>query len=248
MRPSTLPRLILEPLTTSWKSLSILPLTEDIDRSASNPFGTSSVTSPLTVLNFRSPRPVNSATRTTTSPLTVVAWTELACSFSSRTSPLTLLARTSPPAPVMSTSPLTELADTSRFDGIDTWRLIERLFHSRSSLRLLRPFERYPRSSQYESSVSYNTQTVIPRRVGCTSTLMRSKYAELPRLMPTISTRPLVDGTTEMSPVMLWSETSPPDATTPCQRKSACRCWASTGDASTAASATGMSRRIIRLT
>src|SRR5262245_28170117 len=224
MRPSTPPRLNLEPLTTSWKSLSTLPLTVDIRRSASNPFGTSSVTSPLTVLNLRSPVPVNSSTRTTTSPLTVVALIDLARSLSSRTSPLTLVASTSPPAPVTATSPLTELADTSRFDGIDTSRLIERLFHSRSPPRLFRPFEWYPRSSQYESSVSNNTQTMMPRGVGCTSTLMRSKYAELPRLIPTTSTRPVVDGTTVMSPLMLLSETSPPAAIVPCHRKSAWRC------------------------
>src|SRR6185437_1272511 len=127
-----MPRRLIRPLpSVSGKSLSMSPLTVDIDRSASRLAGRLSVTSPLTVLNSRSPWSESSSADTATSPLTEWARMPAAWRWVRCTSPLTLDASTSPCAPSMSMSPLTEPALTTTFAGSATSRSMRPLSQSR---------------------------------------------------------------------------------------------------------------------
>src|SRR5476649_389031 len=118
-------------------------------------------------------------------------------------SPLTLVAETSPCAPDMEMLPLTELASTVRFDGTATSRLMLAWF------QLWLPRQLSWRSL-HELASSYITHTTTPRDVCSTLTLSRSASPLFPRLIPTTSTLPVVDGTTLMSPLTLLSDTSLP--------------------------------------
>src|SRR3954468_3875023 len=143
-------------------------------------------------------------------------------------SPETLLALTSPCAPLIDTSPLTEPASTTTLFGIATSKSIDALPLS-SSFQLPRRLFEWLLSSHAVAS-SYSTQTTMPRDVCSTVARRRSSCRPLPCLKPWTSTRPDVDGTIFTSPLTFRTDTVLPAETGLAHWKSARR-WAPSGRA-----------------